>query len=119
MRNCPSAVASAKTVAQPTNSGIDVLITSNDPNAQQRIHALAELQSHPRDPISVMPAHTGMHSGPGTVGRCPIIHANTTVSVETIPDGVRVHVVANFPPDIAELQRATGDRVRTFSLPSS
>lgn len=119
MRNCPSAVPSAKTVATTTDKGVDVLITSPEGEARNRILALAELHGSQREPIPLLGQHNGMHGGPGTMGRCPIIHANTTVKVDRMPDGVRVHVSANDPADIERLQQATDARVRTFQTPSS
>lgn len=121
MRNCPSAVPSAKTTARPTTHGVEISITSDDREAQRRIVALANLQASFRDPITMMPPHTGMHSGPGTVGRCPIIHAGTTVRYEETPNGVRVHVaVADRAPNaIKRLQVATAARIRALETPSS
>jgi hypothetical protein len=115
MRNCPSAVASAKTIATRTVSGIDLTITSTDAAARARIVALAQLQSSQRDPVRLLPPHTSMHTGPGTVGRCPVIHADTGVSYELAPDGVTIHVAANRPTDVAQLQTATESRVRALA----
>lgn len=119
MRNCPSAVPSAKTTAIQTDKGVDILITSPEADARKHILALAELQSSQREPNPYLPGHNGMHGGPGTIGRCPIIHANTTVTMTPIPDGVRMHVRANAKEDVARLQQATEKRVRTFQLPPS
>jgi hypothetical protein len=119
MQNCPSAVASARTTASPTVRGIDLTITSSDPDAQRRIETLAQLHASQREPIWLMPEHTAMHGGPGTIGHCPIIHANTTVTAEPIAGGVRVHVVANAREDVPLLQRATEARVRALAVPTS
>jgi hypothetical protein len=120
MRNCPSGVPTANTVLSKTAGGVDVTITSVDPQAQRRIVVLAQLHSRLGDPIGVFPAHSSMHGGPGSlVGRCPIIHASTTVTYDIIPDGVTIHVVANNPDDVDKLQIMTEDRVRALSLPSS
>lgn len=119
MRNCPSAVPSARTTSRPTVDGVDITITSDDPEARRQIVALAGLHGTLRDPIRVMPEHTGMHSGPGTVGRCPIIHAGTSVSYDEVPNGVRIHVVAESQAQIKPLQKATAARVRALEMPSS
>jgi hypothetical protein len=119
MQNCPSAVPSARTVATPTDHGVDLTIMSDDSAARSQILALARLQSIQRDPYAFAPAHTGMHGGPGTLGRCPIIHANTIVRYEATADGVIVHVIARDAAQVAALQRATDARVRTFATPSS
>src|SRR5262245_36886904 len=75
MRNCPSAVAGAKTVAKPTADGVDITITADDPAARQRIVDLARWHAVMTEPVWGMPPHTGMRGGPGTIGFCPIIHA--------------------------------------------
>lgn len=119
MQNCPSAVPSAQTIATPTAAGVDISIISEDASARSQILALTQLQSAQGDPYGFAPAHTGTHGGPGTLGRCPIIHANTTVNYEPIEDGVLIHVVARDRGQLADLQRATDARVRTFATPSS
>ncbi len=103
----------------PTDKGVDVLITSPDFDARRKIIALAELHGSLREPNPLIPGHNGMHGGPGSIGRCPIIHASTTVKVTYIPGGVRIHVIANAKQDVARLQQATETRIRTFELPSS
>jgi hypothetical protein len=118
MRNCPSAVASAKTITSRTPSGIDLAITSADAKARARIVALAQLQSTQGDSLRLLPPHTSLHSGPGTIGRCPIIHADTAVTYETIPEGVTIHVTANRATDVAQLQKATEARARALAPPS-
>jgi len=101
-----------------TPSGIDLSITSDDVDARARIVALAQLQSTQRDPLRLLPPHTSLHSGPGTVGRCPVIHADTAVTYEKIPEGVKIHITANRATDVAQLQKATESRVRALAPPS-
>jgi TusA-related sulfurtransferase len=119
MRNCPSAVHTARTTAKPTEDGVDVEITSSDPAARTQIVALTEMQTSLRAPLAGLPMHTGTHAGPGTVGHCPLIRVGTTLTYEQIPDGVRVHVAVQRPEDVALIQRATENRVRDLSAPSS
>ncbi|HEY1558558.1 MAG TPA: hypothetical protein VGF94_27230 [Kofleriaceae bacterium] len=119
MRNCPSGVAGAGTVSAPTPDGVDVTITSTDATARRDILVRAALQSWQRDPVGLASEHTGDHTGPGTLGRCPIIHAATTITYQPIPDGVRIHVAARRASDVPALQRATEARVRALELPSS
>ena len=119
MRNCPSAVPSARTIATPTPDGVDLTITSPDPIAQRRIVALAQLHATWGEPLWAMPAHTGMHGGPTTIGRCPIIHAKTLVSQQEIPDGARIHVRSLIPGMASRLQEITELRVNALMPPSS
>jgi hypothetical protein len=119
MRNCPSAVASARTVTTPTFDGVNLTITSQDPDARRQIVKLAAFQSSERESIPFMPAHSGLHGGPGTIGYCPIIHAGTIVTYKEIPDGVRVHIATRRPEEVQMLQRATETRVSALAKPTS
>lgn len=119
MRNCPSAVPSAKTTMEKTERGVELTITSDDPGARERILALARWHSTQREPIWGMPPHTGMHGGPGTLGFCPIIHVKTTVTQSEIPQGVRIRVTADDPSMVRFLQTATAQRVRAIHQVSS
>jgi hypothetical protein len=107
MRNCPSAVPGANTIATPTSTGVTLTITASGPEAQRQIHALAGLHATLQAPIWGMPDHTGMHTGPGTVGHCPIIHAGTTITYEETPNGA-LHRGA-----FAERGQAPADRDRS------
>ena len=111
MRNCPSAVASATTRMERARDGVDLVITSPDPDARREIAARAFAQSWQGDPLAHATPHTGEHGGPGTIGYCPIIHADTSVTYTAIPDGVRVHIAAQRPEDVPALQQATEARV--------
>ena len=119
MRNCPSAVASAITKVTPTPDGVSLTITSKDPDARRQIVRLTAFQSMLSDPIWFLPAHSGLHGGPGTIGFCPIIHAGTTVTYKEIPEGVIVHVATKRPGEIQMLQRATATRASALAMPAS
>jgi TusA-related sulfurtransferase len=119
MRNCPSAVAGARTVSRRTPDGVQLMITADQPAAQQRIITLARLQAGFSQPIYQLPPHTGMHSGPGTVGRCPVVHANTIVTTQTLPRGAVVNVRARDRAKVPELQAKVEERVGTLRQPSS
>ena len=119
MQNCPSAVPSARTYVARRKDGVDVTILSNDPAARQKIASLASLEARRGEPMWLLPPHSGMHGGPGTIGFCPIIHADTSVSVERVRDGVRIHVAARDERDAAKLQEATEARVRAMTMASS
>ena len=111
MQNCPSAVATATTSSARASDGVELTITSPDPAAQREIVARAFVHSWQGDPIARVTPHTGKHGGPGSIGFCPIIHADTIVTYSAIPDGVRVHVAARRPQDVPALQQATEARV--------
>lgn len=119
MRNCPSAVPSAVTVATPTAEGVDVTVTAPGGPARTEIVARSRVQAALGNGLTAFPEHSGMRGGPGTIGHCPIIHANTTVSYEPIARGVTIHVVAHDHDQVAQLQRTTEQRVRALNFPSS
>lgn len=119
MRNCPSAVPTARTAYTRTADGVTLMITSDDAEARARILALGQLQSVQQEPMTALPHHTSMHTGPGNLGFCPIIHADTRVSYEPIADGVRIHVTARSSRAVTKLQRATEARIRASGFTSS
>lgn len=119
MRNCPSAVPTATTIGTPAPDGVNLTITSSDPDARRQILKLAELHSSQREPIPFMPEHSGLHSGPGTNGYCPIIHAGTIVTYKQILEGVKVHVATRRPGEVWLLQRATKMRINALAGPTS
>lgn len=119
MRNCPSGVTTAETVSSATVDGVDLTITSKDAAARQDILERAQLQARQPDPFWFFPEHSGLHGGPGTLGRCPIIHANTNVTYVELADGVRIHVAARDPSAVAQLQQATEARMHALVRPSS
>ena len=118
MKNCPSAIPTAETQPIRTQRGIDLAITANDPVAQRAITAATDLHVGRRDRRWFAVPHTGFHGGPGTVGHCPIIHANTYVSYEPISRGVLIHVVARNPAMVETLQQATLSRIEDLQTPS-
>jgi len=119
MANCPSAVPTAETQPIRTRRGIDLAITSNDPSAQRAIVAAADVQMRFRSRRWFMLPHTGRHDGPGSVGHCPVIHANTWINVEPIARGVLIHVIARDPNAVQTLQRATLARIEDLQVPAT
>lgn len=118
MRNCPSAVISAETRTAPTQDGVDVIVTSSRMGAREEILQRARRAAALNEPFPFVGEHTGHHGGPGSIGFCPIIHADTRVWVEQIPEGARIHVAARAPENVGALQRATDARVRALARPA-
>lgn len=115
MMNCPSAVEGARTRLVRTPGGVDVIVTSEDPDARTEIRALADYHAR-LDRFTEWPMHSGFHGGPGTYGHCPIIHDRTRITISPVPDGVTLHVVALTPDHVAPVQEQTVQRLA--SLPS-
>lgn len=113
--NCPASLPGANTTITMTPMGVDVSVTSADPEVAGRIVALAKWHargvtaeaSHPDDM---------QHGGPGRIGYCPIlVNEITVVTATTKPGGVTVHVNARSPSDVPEVQgliRARAARMR-------
>lgn len=115
MRNCPSGVPGVKTVAVPTSKGVDLEITSDDPAAVREIVSRAELQSTQHGPYWFVPPHSGLHGGPGDIGHCPVIHANTDITYNQMGNGVRLHILARDKDQIPELQAAVQARTQALA----
>ena len=116
MQRCPSAVPGTTTTVTETATGVDLVMTTPDPDARVQLANLARLQATMGNPRWFFPEHSAMHGGPGTEGFCPVIHANTRVSWEPIAEGVRIHVAANDKEDVLALQRASEARLRALKL---
>jgi len=115
MRNCPSAVAGTTTRATPTSKGIDLEITSDNPAAVREIVSRAELQTTLHGPYWFVPQHSGMHGGPGDIGHCPVIHANTDITYNQMGNGVRLHILARDKAQIPALQQAVTARTQALA----
>lgn len=111
MRNCPTAVAGATTQAANTTFGVDLTITATEPASWRRILELAALHERMGDPDGSAPRHTGLHGGPGSFGRCPVIHTATTVTFSRLRKGAVIHIRALLPDDIARVQALVADRL--------
>jgi hypothetical protein len=79
----------------------------------------AELQSTQHGPYWFVPAHTGMHGGPGSIGHCPVIHANTDITYDPMGNGVRLHILARDKVQIPALQQAVRARTQALTPQSS
>jgi TusA-related sulfurtransferase len=115
MANCPSAVPTARTTVRTLEDGVELLVTAREPHAQEDIRELAREHTRMGDPRSVVPEHTGMHGGPGTIGHCPIIHDDTIVTAVAVVDGVRIQVRARRSERIGALQRETLARAKRLT----
>lgn len=111
MRNCPAAVAGATTQATNTAFGVDLTITANDPATQRRIIELSAMHEGMGDPDGSTTRHTGLHGGPGGLGRCPVIHDATTVTFTRIRRGAVIHLRALMPSDVPRVQAVVAERL--------
>ncbi|MEO8550089.1 MAG: hypothetical protein ABI678_08945 [Kofleriaceae bacterium] len=113
MLNCPSGVEGAVTAMRWRQDDVTLSITAPAVTAQRKIVTLAHAQERTGNPHGGL-INNGSHGGPGTSGFCPIIHADTTVSVEEVANGVVVHIRPNDPTKLASLRTATEARVKAL-----
>lgn len=111
MRNCPTSVSGATTQAANTAFGVDLTITAAKPASQRRILELAALHERMGDPDGSAPRHTGLHGGPGSFGRCAVIHTATTITFTRLRKGAVIHIRALLPDDITRVQALVADRL--------
>jgi hypothetical protein len=72
---------------------------------------LAAMHERMGDPDGSTRQHTGLHGGPGGLGRCPVIHSGTTVRFTRIRKGAVIHVHALVPEDVARVQAIVAERL--------
>ncbi|HEY6034459.1 MAG TPA: hypothetical protein VIV58_09380 [Kofleriaceae bacterium] len=110
MLNCPSGVEGSATKMKMTAADVVLTITAPEVNAQHKIVTLAHAQERAGNPHGGL-INNGEHGGPGSSGFCPIIHADTVISVEEISGGVIVHVRPSDPAQLQALGTAIAARV--------
>lgn len=112
---CPSTVAGARTIAEPTADGVNLVITSDSPTARDEIRARAELQRDMGDPLWYTPA---LSSDPRSPGACPIVRNSTYIDFTPTADGAIVHITPRDRTQVEQLQSTTEARVRALVLPA-
>ena len=111
MVNCPSAVPGAVTTLTPTAVGIDVTVTAREQDAQRRIAGLAKLHEQPAGLPFALP-HVGLRTGGSRIGYCPIVRRGATITTTLVPGGVRIHLRADSPFKVGELQDLVSARAK-------
>jgi hypothetical protein len=83
---------------------------------RERSQHLAEIAA---DAGAVEPPHTGEGGGHGSIGRCPIVIAATTLKLKDVPGGEQVDVKAKVAADVPKLQAEAKERAAKFQLPAA
>ena len=113
--NCPSWLPKSTTRIANTPRGVDVLVTSADPQTAHRIVELAQLHVRGRT-AEVSRPHDQHHGGPGWIGYCPVMESDQTqVSMTPRADGATLHVEARSRERVAEIQALI--KTRAVRLP--
>lgn len=110
MLNCPSGVEGSTTKMQMAATDVVLTITAPEVNAQHKIATLAHAHERTGNPHGGL-INNGEHGGPGSSGFCPIIHADTVISVEDVSGGVIVHVRPTDPAQLQALGTAIAARI--------
>jgi len=118
MKHCPSSLAGATTGIAPTSTGVDLVVTSPDPAVAREILARATAATGSVN-AGGAPHHDGTHSGPGTIGFCPVVRVNTAITVDPISNGARIHIAPLDPRELTALQVSVQERVDALARPNS
>jgi TusA-related sulfurtransferase len=104
MRNCPTTVEGAQVSVGDAKDSVEVTITAKDKQATDEIRAdakhLAKVSA--KDPAVVK--HTGEGEGGGSLGRCPVVLTDTTITAADVPGGVKLTLKPTKPEDLESLR---------------
>lgn len=118
MANCPCTVEGAKTEIADAADGVVVTVTGQGEAAVSEIRARAKhlAEVAPKTPADVV-KHTGEGEGGGGLGNCPIVLADTTLTMEEVPGGAKLVVKPGKPEDLATLRAVVKDRHSKLAAP--
>lgn len=121
MAHCPSAIAGTLTALKNTKDGVSVTVTGKDDATtaaiRERVKHLVEV-SKSEDGGAAVASHTGEGGGGGSIGRCPIVIKDTSLTTKDVPGGSQVDVKAKTPADVTKLQAEAKERAAKFQLPA-
>jgi TusA-related sulfurtransferase len=123
MAHCPSAIAGVTTTLKNTKDGVSVLMTAKDDpttkSIRERVAHLVEVSKSPdAGAAAAAVTHTGEGGGGGSIGRCPVVLQETSLTAKDIPGGSQVDVKAKVPTAVAALQAEAKERAAKFQLPA-
>ncbi|HEY8088763.1 MAG TPA: hypothetical protein VIF09_12980 [Polyangiaceae bacterium] len=121
MAHCPSAIAGTTTTLKNNKDGVTVTVTGKDDatakSIRERVHHLLEVSKNP-DAGAAVASHTGEGGGGGSVGRCPVVLKDTTLTAKDVPNGSQVDVKAKTAAAVSKLQDEAKERAAKFQLPA-
>jgi TusA-related sulfurtransferase len=116
MAHCPSAIMGTTTTVKNTKDGVSVTVTAKEDSMtksiRERVAHLVEIAK----PDAGGPSHTGEGGGHGSIGRCPIVLKETTLTAKDVPGGSQVEVKAKSAAGVKELQDEAKERAEKFQL---
>ena len=121
MAHCPSAIAGTTTTLKNTKDGVSVTVTAKDDaitkSIRERVAHLLEISKNPEAGAAAA-SHTGEGGGGGSIGRCPVVLKDTTLTAKDVPNGSQVDVKAKTAADVPKLQDEAKERAAKFQLPA-
>ena len=123
MAHCPSAIAGVTTTLKNTKDGVSVILTAKDDattkSIRERVAHLIEVSKNPEaGAAAAAVTHTGEGGGGGSIGRCPVVLQDTSLTAKDVPGGSQVDVKADTAAGVAPLQAEAKERVAKFQLPA-
>ena len=122
MAHCPSAIAGVTTTLKNTKDGVSVLLTAKDDpttkSIRERVAHLIEVSKNPEAGAAAAVTHTGEGGGGGSIGRCPVVLQDTSLTAKDIAGGSQVDVKADKATGVTALQAEAKERVAKFQLPA-
>jgi TusA-related sulfurtransferase len=111
MANCPSSVTGAKTEIKDTDKGVDILVTSTDKAATDEIRTRGKKIPDHAAGEGKNPAHSGKGGGGGSMGRCPLVQNDTTITYAEVEGGAKFTVEPKDEKERDWLRREAKERL--------
>ncbi len=111
MARCPSAVPDAKTAITEEQGKVVLTVTAEGEakvtEIQTRAEHLDKVDTAPDAEIK----HTGMGTGGGRSGKCPVVMTDVTLEIAKQKDGVKITLTPKDPAAVGELAKTAKERL--------
>lgn len=115
MAHCPSAVTGAKTDVVEDNGKVVITVTAEGEarvvEIQKRAEQLDKVATAPDAEVK----HTGMGTGGGKSGRCPVVMTDVTLEIAKLANGVTISLSPHDPGAVGDLARMARERVTAMA----
>lgn len=115
MARCPSAVPDAKTVIAEEQGKVVLTVTAEGEakvtEIQTRAEHLDKVDTAPDEEVK----HTGMGTGGGRSGRCPVVMTDVTLEIAKLTNGVKISLSPKDPGAVGDLARMARERVTAMA----
>jgi TusA-related sulfurtransferase len=117
MANCPSAVTGAETKIAKTKDAVTLTITAVDPAAvkdiQERAKKVVEASKAPATPGEIK--HTGLGTGGGSLGECPVVLQDTSITAADSKTGTVLTVKPDDAKALDDLLEKSQERLAALA----